>query len=241
MKIKAKQFKGTLEDLRVLSLLSMAVISLVETAPALAQGSPIPGANRQASLDYSAAGQVPQGGSISRAPVPGMNQPSGLIQPAQPGQARSRYMQLPLTVVDAKTRLEELRLLLTSQPKEAQERIYEMCEWLSDGADAHYRMYQAFSKSDLTKTQAASEKQLNQSFSQLKREAQLLKADLLIKQGRAPEALNPLVEIVIADPRSNTGQNAYKRLVELGFSKEASEEAQISGLMPGAPTAKSAK
>ncbi|MBI5174296.1 MAG: hypothetical protein HY986_15540 [Candidatus Melainabacteria bacterium] len=240
MKIKAKQFKGTLEDLRVLSLLSVAVISLVQTAPALAQGSPIPGANRPPSVEYGTVGQVPQG-SASRAPVPGMNQPNSLIQPTQPAQARSRYMQLPLTVVDAKTRLDELRLLLTSQPKEAQERIYEMCEWLSDGADAHYRMYQAFSKSDLTKTQAASEKQLNQSFSQLKREAQLLKADLLIKQGRAPEALNPLVERVIADPRSLTGQNAYKRLVELGFSKEASEEAQISGLLPGAPTAKSAK
>lgn len=238
MKKKAKQFKGTLEDLRALSLLSLVVYSLVETAPALAQGSPIPGANRPPSLEYGAAGQSSQGNSNTKAPVPGMNQPVGSAQPAQ---TRSRYMQLPLTVVDAKTRLDELRLLLTSQPKEAQERIYEMCEWLSDGADAHYRMYQAFSKSDLTKTQAASEKQLNQSFSQLKREAQLLKADLLIKQGRAPEALNPLVEIVIADPRSLTGQNAYKRLVELGFSKEASEEAQISGLMPGAPAAKSAK
>lgn len=240
MKIKAKQLGDTLEDLRVLSLLSLIAISLVETAPALAQGSPIPGANRPVTADYNSAGQFPQG-SGNRAPVPGMNQPNSLIQPSQPAQARSRYMQLPLTVVDAKTRLDELRLLLTSQPKEAQERIYEMCEWLADGADAHYRMYQAFAKSDLTKVQAANEKQLNQSFSQLKREAQLLKADLLIKQGRAPEALNPLVEIVIADPRSLTGQNAYKRLVELGFSKEASEEAQISGLMPAAVTGKPAK
>ncbi len=240
MKIKAKQLGDTLEDLRVLSLLSLLAISLVETAPALAQGSPIPGANRAVTADYTSAGQLPQGG-VNRAPVPGMNQPNSPIQPGQPAQARSRYMQLPLTVVDAKTRLDELRLLLTSQPKEAQERIYEMCEWLADGADAHYRMYQAFAKSDLTKVQAANEKQLNQSFSQLKREAQLLKADLLIKQGRAPEALNPLVEIVIADPRSLTGQNAYKRLVELGFSKEASEEAQISGLMPAAVTGKPAK
>lgn len=237
MKIKAKQLGDTLEDLRVLSLLSLLAISLVKTAPALAQGSPIPGTNRPVTADYNTAGQLPQAGA-NRAPVPGMNQPNNLIQSAQ---ARSRYMQLPLTVVDAKTRLDELRLLLASQPKEAQERIYEMCEWLADGADAHYRMYQAFAKSDLTKVQAANEKQLNQSFSQLKREAQLLKADLLIRQGRAPEALNPLVEIVIADPRSATGQNAYKRLIELGFSKEGSEEAQISGLMPAAVTGKPAK
>jgi hypothetical protein len=52
----------------------------------------------------------------------------------------------------------------------------------------------------------------------------LLKADLLIKQNRAPEALAPLVDIVIADARGATGLAAYKRLQELGFSQELPAE-----------------
>lgn len=202
-------------------------LSMMQT-PALSQ-SPVPGGG-----SYAANG--------SSAPVPGAHmQPAGQAGVnAMQGGAKSRYMQLPLSPQDAKARLDELRvLLLTGSPKDVQDKIFEMCEWLSDGADAHYRMYQAFAKSELTKSQAAAEKQLNQKFSTLKREAQLLKADLLIKQNRAPEALAPLVEIVIADPRSATGQTAYKRLCDLGFSQEAPEGGieQISG----APQTKAAK
>ncbi|MBX9938927.1 MAG: hypothetical protein K2Y32_06715 [Candidatus Obscuribacterales bacterium] len=184
--------------------------------PVLAQGSPLPG-----SANYKPA---------SSAPVPGSN---GFNKPMSPEETmRSRYKSLPITAADAKIRLEELRsaLEMGTPPRELQERVLELGEWLTDAADAHYRMYQAFAKSELTKNQAASEKQLNQSFSQLKREAQLLKADLLIKQGRGPEALSPLVEIVVNDPRSQTGQAAYKKLTELGFSRDVSEDKQISGL-----------
>lgn len=183
---------------------------------ASAQGSPLPG-----SANYK---------PTSSAPVPGS---SGFNKPLSPEETmRSRYKSLPITPADAKIRLEELRsaLEMGTPPRELQERVLELSEWLTDAADAHYRMYQAFAKSELTKNQAASEKQLNQSFSQLKREAQLLKADLLIKQGRGPEALSPLVEIVVNDPRSQTGQAAYKKLTELGFSRDVAEDKQISGL-----------
>lgn len=171
---------------------------------ALAQGSPIPGT-------YASQSEKPS------APLPG-------AQKTLPVLPRGGYRSLPLTAEDAKIRLEELRgALMNGSPQASQEGIFEICEWLADAADAHYRMYQAFAKSELTRGQAQAEKQLNVKFSQLKREAQLLKADLLIKQQRAPEALQPLVDIVIADPRSNTGQAAYKRLVDLGFSQEATE------------------
>lgn len=201
-------------------------LSMMQT-PALSQ-SPVPGGG-----SYS-------GGSNS-APVPGAHmQTAGAVGGAGQTTGKSRYQQLPLSPADAKAQLDELKvLLLTGNPKDVQDKIFGMCEWLSDGADAHYRMYQAFSKSELTKTQAAAEKQLNQKFSNLKREAQLLKAELLIKQNRAPEALAPLVEIVIANPSSTTGQTAYKRLCDLGFSQEAPESGveQISG----APQTKAAK
>lgn len=188
------------------SLLFVAQIQLspVTVGRAFAQGSPIPGA-------YSALAEK------SSAPLPG-------VQKTQPVLPKAGYRSLPLTAEDAKIRLDELRgALATGRPQDSQEGIFEICEWLADAADAHYRMFQAFGKSELTKSQAQAEKQLNQKFSQLKREAQLLKADLLIKQMRAPEALQPLVEIVTADPRSATGQAAYKRLIDLGFSQEAAE------------------
>lgn len=218
---------GRLVRLATLAMFSFGALSInfLGTAcliqPALAQGSPLPG-----SANYKPA---------SSAPVPGA---SGFSKPMSAEETmRSRYKSLPITAADAKIRLEELRsaLEMGTPARELQERVLELGEWLTDAADAHYRMYQAFAKSELTKNQAASEKQLNQSFSQLKREAQLLKADLLIKQGRGPEALSPLVEIVVNDPRSQTGQAAYKKLTELGFSRDVGEDKQISGLETAKP------
>jgi hypothetical protein len=159
---------------------------------------------------------------VNSAPQPGLGAPQ---QGPVSGQKKGRYHQLPLTAVEAKQRLDELRVALSvSRPQDVQDGIFEMVEWLQDAADAHYRMSTAFAKSDLTKREAASERQLTSKFGQLKREAMLLKADLLIKQNRAPEALAPLVDIVIADARGATGLAAYKRLQELGFSQELPAE-----------------
>ncbi|MBS1989489.1 MAG: hypothetical protein JSS83_03170 [Cyanobacteria bacterium SZAS LIN-3] len=195
--------------------------------PALAQGSPLPGGGAP-TPDYSGyqvQTQPPSAGAAptASAPVPGGGHAASTGAAAATGRSNtpgSKYRDLPLTVDSTKYRLDELRAMLAvSRPQDMQDSVQELCEWLNDAADAHYRMHLAFAKSDLTKSQANSEKQLNLRFGQLKREAQLLRADLLIKQLRAPEALAPLVDIVVADPRSSTGQQAYKRLVELGFSQ----------------------
>lgn len=108
-----------------------------------------------------------------------------------------------------------------------------MCEWLTDLAEAHYKLANSFSKNDSTKAQAEAERRAGQKFSHLKNEAQLLKAELLIRQQRYPEALAPLVEIVVAEPRTATGQAAYKRLKEIGFA----DEAQLSADQPAEPQA----
>jgi hypothetical protein len=220
---------------------------------ASAQGSPVPGASSYGNYNqYQTPGAVGASGAshtAASAPVPG----GGYVQTApgtastaltdaggaQSGKAggRTKYQDLPLTADSAKYRLDELRALLSvSRPQDVQGSIQELCEWLNDAADAHYRMYLSFSKSDLTKPQANSEKALNLKFCQLKREAQLLRADLLIKQLRAPEALGPLVDIVAADPRSATGQAAYKRLVDLGFSNAASVSAAATATPAAAAT-----
>jgi hypothetical protein len=153
--------------------------------------------------------------------VPGGTTPAwpGGNQPARGG---SVYDKLPLDAGQAIARLEELRNLMppTTRPGEYQQAINEYCEWLSDMADAHWRLYQAFNKSESTRTQAESERQLNQRFSSLKRQAILLKAEFLIGQKRYPEALAPLVDIAAAEPRSQTGERAYKLLQEIGFSEQ---------------------
>ncbi|MFX5634565.1 hypothetical protein ABTE18_22410, partial [Acinetobacter baumannii] len=63
-------------------------------------------------------------------------------------------------------------------------------------------------------------------------QVQLLKATLLIQQHRFPEALPPLVDIVMAEPTTATGQSAYQKLKELGFAEEIStaETAPTSSL-----------
>ena len=218
-------------------------IAAFGTQAAMAQGSPVPGGAEGSSTygSYSAypASGASAAGAAPSAPVPGggRTQPISAAATAVGGRP-NKYRDLPLTVDSTKYRLDELRAMLSvSRPQDMQDSVQELCEWLNDAADAHYRMYLSFAKSDQTRSQANSEKQLNLRFGQLKREAQLLRADLLIKQLRAPEALAPLVDIVVADPRSTTGQNAYKRLVELGFSQAvAAPEAAPAASTGGAAT-----
>jgi hypothetical protein len=142
------------------------------------------------------------------------------------------YNKLPLTPVSAAGRLEELRnLMLTTRPKHFQDAISEYSDWLSDMADAHWKLAQAFAKDSSTRGYAESERQLNQKFGGLKRQAMLLKAEFLIGQKRYPEALGPLVDIVSAEPKTETGRNAYKLLRQIGFSDPTAVAA------PSAPAA----
>jgi len=136
------------------------------------------------------------------------------------------YTLLPITLDQAQSRISELREKLeVNPPNTMQESIYVTCEWMQELANSHWKMYQVFDKNDSTKAQAKEEKALALEFSKLKNKAKLLKADLLIKQQRVPEAIDPLVEIVVAEPTSTAGQEAYKRLVELGFSKSVASAA----------------
>ena len=135
---------------------------------------------------------------------------------------KSLYQSLPLSAEDAKTRIDELKtLMLVSRPQDIQGRIFNMCEWLADLTEAHNKLANVFARQDATRAQAQAEKSAAWKMVQLKNEAVLLKAELLIKLNRTPEALAPLVEIVSADPKGATGQAAYRHLKELGFSPEA--------------------
>jgi hypothetical protein len=108
--------------------------------------------------------------------------------------------------------------MATTNPKQFQDAIAEYCDWLSDMADAHWKLSQTFAKDAGSKAYADSEKNLCLKFGQLKRQAMLLKAQFLVSQRRYPEALGPLVDIVAAEPKTETGQTAYKILRDIGFS-----------------------
>jgi hypothetical protein len=156
------------------------------------------------------------------APVPGAPTPSSSVYPSSPmapAAALGGYGKLPLNPGMAAGRLEELRnLMTTTRPKEYQDAISEYCDWLSDMADAHWKLAQAFGKDSGMHGYAESERQLCLKFGSLKRQAMLLKAQFLVAQRRYPEALGPLVDIVTAEPKTETGQQAYKILRDIGFS-----------------------
>jgi hypothetical protein len=208
------------------SALATVIAAFAVSQQALAQGSPLPGSPMPG--DSSGYGTT---SSYDAAPVPGGYRPAvtGTQQsaghahqaPAAANPASSIYHSLPLNAEEARIRLEDLsNRLAVSRPDEVKDSIYALSEWLQDVADAHWRMYKAFEKIDSAKAQANKEKEIGLRFSALKNRAKLLKADLLIKQNRYPEALGPLVEIVTAEPTSATGQDAYKRLVDMGFSEQ---------------------
>lgn len=147
--------------------------------------------------------------------------PGGLVPPpgSGPSSAAAGYAKLPLNPGTAEARLEEMRnLMATMRPKDFQDMVDSYCEWISDMADAHWKLSQAFAKADGAKGQAESEKQLCLKFGQLKRQGMLLKGEFLVRQHRYPEALGPLVDIVAAEPKTETGQRAYRLLQEIGFS-----------------------
>jgi hypothetical protein len=165
---------------------------------------------------------APAGLAQGWAPVPGAPAPSGgsyQTLPSASAAAMSGYSKLPLNPGMAAGRLEELRNLMnTTRPKEYQDAIGEYCDWLSDMADAHWKLAQAFGKDGGMRGYAESERQLCLKFGSLKRQAMLLKAEFLVAQHRYPEALGPLVDIVTAEPKTETGQHAYKILRDIGFS-----------------------
>jgi len=204
------------------------ISALLAGAPVLAQGSPAPGATY-----YQSAAPTP--GAVSTAqpqytgtsnqgsyaggssPLPGS---SAVYQSRPAGSAQgSMYQMLPISLDEAKVRIEELRnLVAVSRPQDVQDRVNAFCEWMVDMTEAHNRLSNSFSKQDSLKAQAQAEKASAQKFAHLKNEATLLKAEILIKQNRIPEAVGPLVDIVVNEPKGSAGVAAYNRLKEIGFS-----------------------
>jgi hypothetical protein len=224
---------------RVLLVMPLLVLSNSLIYAQADQGVPLPGAitTQQARVETiidSAHTQgnatiidrgvpSPQVAAQQSSPLPG----SAVNYQGSPAKKTS-YQLLPISASEAKTRIDELKtLMLISRPQAIQEQIYNLCDWLTEMYEAHNKLANAFGRQDETKQNAQTERVTAQKFRQLKNEAQLLKAELLIKQNRSPEALGSLVEIITADPKSATAKIAYQHLQELGFSENVPEPSQI--------------
>lgn len=216
-------------------IIGVAATNLLAATPASAQGAPPPPGvgSPQSAPSYA---PIPGGPSFARPGGYGgpgsMPQQTlgGLPMPGPAGGTAGGYASLPLSATDAGLRLDELRAIMSSaRPKEFQEALLNYITWLSDVADGHWRMSTAFAKNEANKPQAEAEKQSALKFGGLKRQAMLLEAQFLVKQRRFPEAVAPLIDIVVAEPRSATGKSAYQLLQDIGFSNEAgvSNAAQI--------------
>lgn len=214
----------------IITICLLSALCLLQQ-PSLAQGGiPLPGGGSGGSSTSSYSptpGGAPSPGPEHIPSAPRANTVAAPIPGAVSQQALSGpggiYRRLPLNYQNAAVRLEELRnIMVNSKPKEFQDAISDYLDWLADMADAHWKIYQAFSKVDTMKAQADLEKQSTLKLGQLKRQAMLLKAEFLIRENRQPEALQPLVDIVVAEPKTATGEAAYAMLKQIGFSDEVS-------------------
>ena len=199
-------------------LLSLALALPLAIAPVSAQdGPPAPGAGAPVpSTAPAPGGSAPAPSGSGLAPLPGPSAQQVLV-----GANNAGYRLLPLSYHNAAIRLEELRnIMLTARPREFQDAITDYLNWLGEMADSHWRIYLSFCKIDSMKAQADVEKQTTIKLGSLKRQSMLLKAEFLIRNNRQPEALQPLVEIVVAEPRTATGEAAYSLLKQIGFTDE---------------------
>jgi len=175
---------------------------------------------KAALLSFLAGGIQPGYGQT--APVPG-----SLPESHRTG-TPSAYQQLPLSIADAQSRIRDLKVQIPEgRLPSMQESVYQLCEWLADMAEAHNKLANSFAKHESTRQLADTERQTGQKFVHLKYQALLLKSDLLIRQGRYPEALGPLVDIVAAEPHTATGQEAYRKLQEIGFADEVESKPAV--------------
>lgn len=212
-------------------IFGVSATNLMVAAAVLAQGAPTPQSNGPAVGSASYA-PVPGALSSGRPPLGSMPGSTGYAPAGQSSAntLNAGYASLPLNATDASLRLDELKRLMSSaRPKEFQEALLNYITWLSDVADGHWRMSTAFAKSDATRANAETEKQLALKFGALKRQGMLLQAQFLVSQRRFPEAVAPLIDIVVAEPNSATGESAYRLLQDIGFSELDTQLAAETG------------
>lgn len=191
---------------------------LVLTVPGWAQeGSPLPGSNTAPSTNTA----------NDSAPVPGNEQPSqGTVDTSISVQSVSKLQTDttsssnsflgPVSLTAVQADVQDLK-----NGGATEESLNKYLVWLDTLIKAHNKLAAAFAKQNTTSAACNTERNLSKQLYQVKDQVLYLKAQVLLKENRCPEAINILVDIIAVEPQSALGQQAYQRLVEAGFSPKS--------------------
>jgi hypothetical protein len=161
------------------------------------------------------------GTTTNTAPIPGDSAPSSInISTGMPPMVKPQSSTLSLESSEAPVSLKLLQAsvedLKTSGASE--ESLNKYLIWLDTLIKAHNKLASAFAKQADTLAACNNEHQLSKQLYELKDQVLYLKAQLLMKENKLPEALSILVDITAVEPQSALGQQSYKELVDAGFS-----------------------
>lgn len=97
----------------------------------------------------------------------------------------------------------------------------ETAKWLDSATTSHFTLFKAYSK-DIEDTRVSQiERQLSLDFAKLRDRAILNLGKLYMKLGYKKKAVTEFVKVVKSDPDAEVSTEAYKLLIEIGFSKAA--------------------
>lgn len=91
-------------------------------------------------------------------------------------------------------------------------------EWLADATEGHMELYKSLKKLGTANEQAIIERNLAIKFATMRDRVLFVKATVLIKEKKAKQAIESLVEIIRSQPNTKLGFSAYKLLQDIGFT-----------------------
>jgi hypothetical protein len=176
-------------------------------APCYAQEqSPLPGNSE------NIPSEPVQSPAIESAPIPGISSIP---------QSNTSTSLIPVSTPFSLTALQALVAdLKTGQSPITEDTLDKHLTWIDTLIKAHNKLAATFSKQESTQTAYTNERNLSKQLFEIKDQILYLKAITLMKENRWPEAINILVDIIAVEPQSPLGQQAYKRLIEAGFSPD---------------------
>jgi hypothetical protein len=127
----------------------------------------------------------------------------------------------PFGLTASKLKLEKAVKLYQTPNMNAQalSLLTELKNWLVPCVENHMLLYQTLAKVPNAKVQSDLEKQVALEFASVRDESLYWYGAALIKAGRAKEAVEPLMAVILSQPRREFGIKAYEQLQKIGFTE----------------------
>lgn len=133
------------------------------------------------------------------------------------GTSLDRQDGLPISLEDLQAIPQRMK---TGDIPLTEENLNKYLVWLDTLIKAHNKLASAFARQEDTKPAYDNERALSSNLYRIKDQVLYHKAQILVKEKRATEAINILVDIAAVEPKSELGQQAYNKLKQMGFSPE---------------------